>query len=149
MPLRVYVPFLMRLAYGTSIAPFQPTLACTAVALRWWSSRTSRRSPRGVRRRSASVLPPRAGTISTFSPVCVLRRTLSLTISSPEPKLSSSTANLAVVAYVARAHTVKTVSIVTSAARGRAGYVVARGHDDSCAQTGAKPSLVWEITTEP
>ncbi len=114
-PLRVYVPLATRLAYGTSIAPFQPTLACTAVALRWWSSSTSRRSPRGVRRRSASVLPPRAGTISTFSPDCVFRRTFSLTISSPEPKLSSSTTNLAMEADVAE--TVKTVSIVTSVRR--------------------------------
>ena len=114
-PLRVYVPLATRLAYGTSIAPFQPTLACTAVALRWWSSSTSRRSPRGVRRRSASVLPPRAGTISTFSPDCVFRRTFSLTISSPEPKLSSSTTNLAMEADVAE--TVRKLSIVTSVRR--------------------------------
>ena len=109
------MPLATRLAYGTSIAPFQPTLACTAVELRWWSSSTSRRSPRGVRRRSASVLPPRAGTISTFSPDCVFRRTFSLTISSPEPKLSSSTTNLAMEADVAE--TVKTASIVTSMRR--------------------------------
>ena len=109
------MPLATRLAYGTSIAPFQPTLACTAVALRWWSSSTSRRSPRGVRRRSASVLPPRAGTISTFSPDCVFRRTFSFTISSAEPKLSSSTTNLAMEADVAE--TVKTVSIVTSVRR--------------------------------
>ena len=117
-PLRVYVPLATRLAYGTSIAPFQPTLACTAVALRWWSSNTSRRSPRGVRRRSASVLPPRAGTISTFSPDCVFRRTFSFTISSAEPKLSSSTTNLAMEADVAE--TVKMVSIVTSMRRDEA-----------------------------
>ena len=109
------MPLATRLAYGTSIAPFQPTLACTAVALRWWSSSTSRRSPRGVRRRSASVLPPRAGTISTFSPDCVFRRTFSLTISLPEPKLSSSTTNLAMEADVAE--TVKTASIVKSVRR--------------------------------
>jgi hypothetical protein len=45
----------------------------------------------------------------------VLRRTFSLTISSAEPKLSSSTTNLAMEADVAE--TVKTVSIVTSMRR--------------------------------